>query len=203
MNVDLIITYTIRIIALLLAIIPHEFAHGLAAYLFGDETAKKQGRLSFNPLKHIDPMGLIFMLIFRVGWAKAVPINIREFRNRRLGLFIVSIAGVVTNFIIGLIAAIIFVKFAYTNVTLSRFFQEVMWYNVMLGVFNLVPLPPLDGSKVLLSFFPSDIQDFILANERYIYLILIIGIFTGTISTLISPIIRMILEKFIMIGLMI
>ncbi|WP_455257092.1 site-2 protease family protein [Peptoniphilus asaccharolyticus] len=203
MNSNIILVYGVRIIALLIAIIPHEFAHGLAAYAFGDDTAKRNGRLSFNPINHIDPMGLLFMVLFRVGWAKAVPINVREFKNRRLGLFVVSIAGVFTNFIIGLIAAIVFVKVAYTNEILSMLFREIMWYNVMLGVFNLVPLPPLDGSKILLSFFSEDVQDFILTNEKYIYILLVIGIFSGFITTLISPAIQFVLEKFITIGLMI
>lgn len=202
MNVS-ITKYIIRVIALLIAIIPHEYAHALAAWAFGDETAKKSGRLSFNPLHHIDPMGLLFMVVFRVGWAKAVPININEFRNRKLGLFVVSIAGVMMNLSIALIAAIIFVKLALNNSVFAVLFQEILWYNVMLAIFNLVPLPPLDGSKILMAFFPSEVQDFILENERYIYVLLIVGIFSGFISNIISPIIQRILELFITIGLMI
>lgn len=203
MNNNIVFVYLVRIVALLVAIIPHEFAHGLAALAFGDDTAKRNGRLSFNPINHIDPMGLLFMVLFRVGWAKAVPINVREFRNRRLGLFVVSIAGVVTNFIIGLIAAVVFVKFAYTNETVAIFFREIMWYNIMLGVFNLVPLPPLDGSKIIMSFFSDDVQDFILDNERYIYILLVIGIFSGFINSIIFPVIQLIIDKFITFGLMI
>lgn len=202
MNVS-ITKYIIRVIALLIAIIPHEYAHALAAWAFGDETAKKSGRLSFNPLHHIDPMGLLFMVVFRVGWAKAVPININEFRNRKLGLFVVSIAGVMMNLLIALIAAIIFVKLALNNSVFAGLFQEILWYNVMLAIFNLVPLPPLDGSKILMAFFPSEVQDFILENERYIYVLLIVGIFSGFISNIISPIIQQVLELFITIGLMI
>ncbi|WBW50601.1 site-2 protease family protein [Peptoniphilus equinus] len=192
--------YAIRVLALLFAIIPHEVAHGVAAYQFGDTTAKRQGRLSFNPLNHIDPLGLLFMVVFHFGWAKAVPININAFRNRRAGLFVVSVAGVVTNFILGLLASILWVKMGGQGL-LGWFLEEVMWYNTMLGVFNLVPLPPLDGSKVLLSFLPYESQDFILQNERYIYILLVIGVMSGFIGQLIAPVMEAVLTAFIQLGL--
>ena len=147
------------IIALFVAIVPHEVAHGYAAYLLGDDTAKTDGRLSLNPLNHIDPIGLIAMVVLRFGWAKAVPINPYKFKgNRKRGTIIVSLAGVFVNFILAFIFSVPFVYSYKTGSSLNGLYEEILWYNVMLGVFNLVPLPPLDGSKVIASLLPTKLE---------------------------------------------
>lgn len=190
------------IIALLVAIIPHEIAHGYVAYLCGDTTAKDDGRLSLNPLNHIDPVGLISMIIFRFGWAKAVPINPNRFKgNRKLGSFLVSIAGVCTNFIIGTITGVILVYLDHISSPLVPLFFEIFWYNIMLGVFNLVPLPPLDGSKVIATFLPGDLEFKFYKYEKYFYIVLVVLLFSGVISKFISPIIFKILNSIIGLGI--
>lgn len=189
------------VIALLVAIIPHEIAHGYAAYLLGDDTAKSDGRLSLNPLHHIDPIGLLSMIILRFGWAKAVPINSSKFKgNRKVGTIIVSLAGVTTNFILAFIFSIPFAYSYINGLEISRLFEEILWYNVMLGVFNLVPLPPLDGSKVVASLLPSKVEYFFYKYEKYFYFVLVLLVFSGTINKLISPIIIKIIEKVFTFG---
>lgn len=192
------------IIALLVAIIPHEIAHGYVAYLCGDTTAKDDGRLSLNPLNHIDPVGLISMIIFRFGWAKAVPINPFRFKgNRKLASFLVSIAGVCTNLIIGTIVGIILVYLQYINSPLVPLFFEIFWYNIMLGVFNLVPLPPLDGSKVVATLLPTEMEFKFYKYEKYFYIVLVVLLLSGVISKFISPIIFKIINTILSIGIMI
>lgn len=185
------------IISLLIAIICHEVAHGYAAYVLGDDTAKSDGRLSFNPLNHIDPVGLMAMVIFRFGWAKAVPINPYKFKNRKRDTIIVSLAGVTANFLLAILFGVIYVGLFINNKGISEFFMVSMWYNVMLGVFNLVPIPPLDGSKVLASLLPERIEYLFYKYERYLYILLVIGVFTGSVSKVISPIIFKIINLII------
>ncbi|MGO1580037.1 MAG: site-2 protease family protein [Peptoniphilaceae bacterium] len=192
----------ITIVALLIAIIPHEVAHGYAAYKLGDDTAKTDGRLSLNPLKHIDPIGLLSMIILRFGWAKAVPINPNKFKgNRKVGTIIVSLAGVTANFIIAIVFGIFYVKAAINKSPSEYFFATVLWYNVMLGVFNLVPLPPLDGSKVLYSLLPSNLEYKMYKYERYLYIILVIMLFSGLVNRFIGPIIIKIINLIVTLGL--
>ncbi|MGM0395579.1 MAG: site-2 protease family protein [Bacillota bacterium] len=181
--------YIISLPGLLVAIIFHELAHGLTAYWLGDPTAKNAGRLTLNPIKHIDPVGFLFMLIFRFGWAKAVPINPRYFKNRKRDTLLVSLAGVTTNFIIAIITGAILVHAPIGNEIVVQMLVITLWYNIMLGVFNLMPFPPLDGSKVVASLLPEKMEFFFYKNERYFYLILILLIATGGIGRILGPLV--------------
>jgi Zn-dependent protease len=177
-----------QIIILIVSVMAHEVAHGAAAYYFGDPTAKNQGRLTMNPLKHIDLFGSIILplvLAFSgtgiiVGWAKPVPYNPYNLRNRKLGEFCVAIAGVVVNFLLALVFGLM-LRFS-SSLGLSLPAQEIITYivliNLVLTIFNLVPIPPLDGSKILMSFLPYRYERYIFAAERYgIYLLLAFIIF--------------------------
>ncbi len=126
------------------------FPHGYTAYLLGgDNTAKESGRLSLNPLKHIDMIGFLFLLIFKFGWAKPVPINSANFKNRKRDTILVSLAGPFSNFIMAIILGFILSLGIVTNILLNNILVIMLLYNLMLGIFNLLPFPPLDGSKVL------------------------------------------------------
>lgn len=176
----------IRTIAVLVAIVPHEMAHGYAAYLSGDETAKNDGRLSLNPLNHLDPIGTLCLILFKFGWAKPVVINPNNFKNRKLGTFFVSIAGVLANFILAIISVII-IKHVKLNDFAFELFMSIFWFNIILGVFNLIPIPPLDGSKLLFSFLPSRYEYYLIRYEKYGYILLLILIMTGAIDKILIP----------------
>ena len=176
---------------ILIALTFHEFAHGLAAYAMGDDTAKNAGRLSLDPMKHIDPIGFIMLFIMRFGWAKPVPINENNFRHERLGLFFVSIAGITMNLILPLIFQLI-LFFTADIVQLSAYvdvMRGIVWINIMLAAFNLLPIPPLDGSKIIYTFLPRNLRFTFYKYESYGSIILIILLLTGGISLLLNPVI--------------
>ena len=176
---------------ILIALTFHEFAHGLAAYAMGDDTAKNAGRLSLDPMKHIDPIGFIMLFIMRFGWAKPVPINENNFKHERLGLFFVSIAGITMNLILALIFQLI-LFFTADIVQLSAYvdvMRGIVWINIMLAAFNLLPIPPLDGSKIIYTFLPRNLRFTFYKYESYGSIILIILLFTGGISLLLNPVI--------------
>lgn len=179
----------IRTIAVLVAIIPHEMAHGYAAYLCGDETAKNDGRLSLNPLHHLDPIGTICLIFFKFGWAKPVMINPNNFRDRKKGTFFVSIAGVLTNFILAIISVII-IKHIRLNDFVFELFMNIFWFNIVLGVFNLIPIPPLDGSKLLFSFLPLKYEYYLIKYEKYGYIILLLLIMSNNLDKILIPMIN-------------
>lgn len=184
-NLQTILTYIVIYSALLLSLILHENAHGVAALYMGDTTAKDSGRLSLNPLKHLSPLGTLSLLIFHFGWAKPVPINPYNFRKKKLGNFLVSISGIITNFLLAFIFLVIFnfvISEVDANPYLILFVKSMVQYNVLLGVFNLIPLPPLDGSKIVMTFLPDKVNYKLLSVERYTNMILIALIFTGAIS---------------------
>ena len=135
--------------ALLIALTFHEFSHGLAAYYLGDNTAKVRGRLTLNPIKHIDPIGLFTLLVFKFGWAKPVPFNPLNFKNRKWGTLIVALAGPFSNFILAFLSFMLLLLINPVNPLFFIFLNSLFLYNLILCVFNLIPVPPLDGSKII------------------------------------------------------
>lgn len=186
-----------RLPGLLVAIVFHEFSHGMAAYALGDDTAKNAGRLTLNPIKHIDPIGFIALLVFKFGWAKPVPINTRKFKNRKMGTLLVSIAGPAANFIIAIIIVLIFKINIISNELAIEMLLIALWYNIILGVFNLLPFPPLDGSKIMASLLPKKMEYYFYKYEKYFYLVLIILIITDMIDKFLGPIINFIMNSLI------
>jgi Zn-dependent protease len=182
------INFIFQIAVLIISVMAHEIAHGAVAYYFGDPTAKNQGRLTLNPLKHIDMFGSIILPVllyitnsgFIFGWAKPVPYNPYNLRNRRLGEFCVSIAGIITNFLIA-IAFAIFIRFAVAwnlSEPVIYLIAYIIMLNITLGVFNLFPIPPLDGSKILFSLIPYKYESQLRNLEKYgLYILIILVVF--------------------------
>jgi len=167
-----------RLPAVLLALSVHEAAHAYAAFKAGDPTARNLGRMTLDLTKHIDPVGLLCLLFFGFGWAKPVPINSRNFRHYKRDNIMVSLAGIISNFILSFIAAGIFVGVYFGLGFQNEIFLNLMLYiimiNISLGIFNLLPIPPLDGSHVLGSFLKGKAARAYAGLQRYGFWILII-----------------------------
>lgn len=179
----------------LIAISFHEFAHAAVAYAMGDPTAKNEGRMSVNPAKHIDPIGFMMLMIARFGWAKPVPVNENNFKNRTLGNFLVSIAGISMNILIAIVTIIIihFTQGLFSNYAYYQVMSSIMRINIAFAAFNLLPVPPLDGSKLLLSLIPVKYRYFVYQYENYGTLILILLLITGTLGIVLNPIVNVII----------
>lgn len=174
-------------VLLLYSVIAHEVAHGWCARLFGDETAKRYGRLTLNPLSHLNLAGTLMLFLVGFGWAKPVPVNYANLKPVRPGVFCVALAGCATNILIAAIA--IFVQQGHlvrADSIFSAILPIVARINIMLGAFNLIPIPPLDGSKILMSFLPDGAQRSLAGLERYGFAILILLLFTGWLNPLIA-----------------
>lgn len=167
-------------IVIVISLVFHEFSHGLASYLQGDDTAKNEGRLTLNPFAHIDPIGLLIMIPLHFGWAKPVPYSSSHYKNRRLGIIITSAAGPLANFIIAVIAIFISVIIdKFQNPLLSYFIYNLISINLTLLIFNLIPIPPLDGSKIFGEIFGGRVADFIYRiDRRGMYVLLLLLWFT-------------------------
>lgn len=176
MNWSSLLDLLLRVAAVLICIMIHEVSHGLAAYLLGDPTAKAQHRLSLNPLRHIDPLGALMMLLVGFGWAKPVPVDMRYFKKPKSGMAITALAGPVSNFVLAylalLICYVIIGVAVRTGAAATSLLQGALDFctltarlSIGLGVFNLIPFPPLDGSKVVGAFLPDRVYYKILRYE--------------------------------------
>lgn len=198
------LVFALAFLALVFSLVLHELGHAYAAYAFGDETAKRQGRLSLNPLVHLDPIGTLLLLLAGFGWARPVPIYPPHFRNYRLGLFVVSIAGIAVNLGLAVLFALLVKLFyaldpegvvqaflglggsPYGLLALGFYFTASL--NLVLAVFNLLPIPPLDGSKILQSLLPLSWHPFLWRLEQYAWLsfLLILTVLRGPIQAVLS-----------------
>nr|WP_199519856.1 site-2 protease family protein [Eubacterium sp. AF22-8LB] len=170
----------------------HEVAHGLVSYWMGDPTAKLEGRLSLNPFKHIDWAGLVCLLFFGFGWAKPVPIDSRYYKDAKTGIIWTSFAGPVANFLLSFICVFLFYalyKFApqFIFTAAGNFISSVLSYTGLIstgfGIFNLIPIPPLDGSKVVFSFLPDDKYYKFIEGAPWMNFLFIALIFTGVLNS--------------------
>ncbi len=190
--------YVLSALAVLIILSIHEFSHGYAAYRLGDDTARLQGRLTLNPIKHIDPFGALCMLLFHFGWAKPVPVNPRNFRNPKRGFAIVALAGPLSNLIMAFFSAFLYLfvyallkDVAFSSELAFKIAQNTLLFinifhiiNVGLAIFNLIPVPPLDGSRILNVILPPRTYFKIMRYERTIYWILIGWLLIGdTVSS--------------------
>lgn len=174
------IAFLMIIVPLLYSVIAHEIAHGWVALKFGDDTAKRAGRLSFNPIVHIDPVGMLALFFVGYGWARPVPVNYLKFDRSRAAMISVSLAGCAANIAIAIIAVVILKNAAKSITDVGTIvLVTVIRINVLLGSFNLIPIPPLDGSKVLISILPENAGRQLSRLEPYGLPILLILIFSG------------------------
>lgn len=179
--------FLLSAVAVLLCLTVHEVSHGLAAFALGDPTAKRQNRLSLNPLRHLDVFGTLMMLVAGFGWAKPVPVDMRYFRHPKSGMAVTALAGPVSNFLLAYLALLaravllpFYLQGGGTILFLIVDFTETLAIlSVGLGVFNLIPIPPLDGSKVLEGVLPDRIYYTILRYERIGMLLLMVVLFSG------------------------
>ena len=189
----------------LIAITFHEFAHGYAAYKLGDDTAKSQGRLNLNPLTHLDPIGTLMLLVAGFGWGKPVEVNPRNYTRKfsmEKGEAIVSIAGPLMNFLIAIVFTLIYCaiyKFASLSFISSTvgyiiilLISSTISINIGLGVFNLIPLPPLDGEKIFRHILPYRAQEWLDRNAQILNIIFMALWITGLLGTVVSPVITVI-----------
>jgi Zn-dependent protease len=179
--------FVILSVLLLYSVIFHELAHGWVAYKLGDSTAKWLGRLTLNPIKHLDPIGSLMLLVFGFGWAKPVPINLENIPNRRLGLILVSSAGIVANIICAFIAILLLKVVAPAP---SGMTEQILYLfariNIMLAAFNLIPIPPLDGSKILMGFTSEAVRRFLTQIEPFGFFIVIGLLYIGALNPVIN-----------------
>lgn len=200
---DLLIKIIVLAPPILLALTLHEYAHGYIAYRFGDPTAKSSGRLTLNPLSHLDPLGTLAFFLINIGWAKPVPVNAGYFKNPRKDMLWVALAGPITNLVLAVVSAlaaktiVLFAQVlpdsALAQAIIVPIFEMVkasIWINLVLCIFNFLPVPPLDGSRILMGVLPDDMANRFSGFERYGFILILVLAFTGILSKMIFPVIQ-------------
>lgn len=190
--------------ALLISLSIHEYAHAYIAYKLGDKSQKALGRLSLDPISHIEPFGFICIALFGFGWGKPVIVDDRNFKNKSKGNMLVSLAGPLSNLILATLLTLVLkvllvlnvVTLTTTTLTASSIFGSMLLlaiqFNIIFAVFNLIPIPPFDGSKVLFYFLPNKAKNIMYYLERYSFLIIIILLMTNIAGYIISPVVNLI-----------
>ena len=187
-----LLNIVLSVVPSLLCITFHEVSHGYVAYRLGDTTAKDAGRLTLNPLKHIDPMGLLMMVVFKLGWAKPVPVDMRYFKKPKQGMAITALAGPVSNLLLAMLlllgARITIAHYVDTAFCsgLLNFLAMTAYMSVGLGLFNLIPISPLDGSKVLFAFLPDRAYMTLMRYEKYGMAVLFVLVWLGVGNNILS-----------------
>jgi Zn-dependent protease len=185
------LAFALAAIPLLFSVIIHEVAHGWVAYRMGDSTAKWSGRLSLNPLKHLDPIGTLMLFLAGFGWAKPVPVNFNNLSDKRKGLIFVSSAGILANILFAFVALLL-IRLSSTSssgmtpVLVYKVCQSVAYINITLAALNLIPIPPLDGSKILMGILWQRTPDFLFRLEPYGFFIIIGFLYLGVLDPLIG-----------------
>ena len=197
-----LLTLLVSAASALLCITVHELSHGLAAYRLGDPTAKNAGRLSLNPIRHLDLVGLVMLLVVKVGWAKPVPVDARYFKRPRQGMALTALAGPASNFILAFLAvgvsSLVWHLAPFNRITLVVlcFCSNMALLSVGLGLFNMIPISPLDGSKVLYALLPDKAYFTILRYEKYVMGALILLTFLGVFQRPLSFLMLHVLQGF-------
>lgn len=180
----------IQIPVFLFALTIHEYSHGYVAMLCGDQTAKMEGRLTLNPLKHLDPLGTLAIFLIHFGWAKPVPVDPRNFRNPHRDMILVSLAGPMSNLATMVASLFALILIAYFGQGLPPFLAQPIiamlsvsiWINSILAIFNMIPIPPLDGSKVLMGLLPPRQAQYIARLEGVGFILIMVLVFTGVLG---------------------
>lgn len=192
------------VIPALICIPLHELSHGLAAYRLGDDTAKRAGRLTLNPLRHIDWWGLVMMVLFRFGWAKPVPVDMRNFKNPKRDMALTALAGPVSNIVIALVFlflyGLLYVPLYVNSESTAAYLvletvERTAYLSLALAIFNFIPISPLDGSKVLFSFLSDEAYMKLMRYERYGMILLIVLVATGATSGILSTVTGWVFDK--------
>lgn len=200
---SLLLELLLGVIPAFICIVLHELSHGLTAYALGDDTAKRAGRLTLNPLAHVDWFGLVAMALFHFGWARPVPVNMNNFENPKRGMALTALAGPAANFVIAVVFLFLYGLLYYPlgvqGGAVAREIHNMLLttatMSLSLGIFNLLPISPLDGSKIFFSFLPDEAYARLMRYERWGMIVMLVLVASGAVSGVLSRVLSFLLDK--------